>query len=355
MAFRSSSRGVSVRVVPKMPAIVQGADGFEVIKTSGTFIFRPNLNLLPVSADVDNDNAYVWMGDITTSQFWRVSLSSLKGSGPQGDGGWSPVIANPSDGARRVQQIVDWVGGAGTKPATGLYVGPAGLTPTIGDATDIRGAAGAGTGDMLAANNLSDLANKPAARTTLGLGGLAVLSNINDTNWSGADLSIVNGGTGASTATDARAALGVAIGTDVLAFDSDLQAITASGRAMIIAASAADQRSLLVAEQIGQRTGINTQTGTTYTLVLSDKGKVVERNNAAANTLTVPPNSSVAFPVSSWIDLRQMGAGQTTIAAGAGVTIRSNGAKLKLTGQYAGATLTKRATDEWTIDGNLSA
>lgn len=355
MAFRSSSRGVSVRVVPKMPAIVQGANGFRVDKSAGVFTFTPDLTLLPVSADVDNDNAYVWMGDITTSQFWRVSLSDLKGSGPQGDGGWSPVFATVTDGARRVQQIVDWVGGEGTKPATGLYVGPTGLTATIGDATDIRGAAGAGTGDMLAANNLSDLTNKATARSTLELGSLALLSSVNNGNWSGADLSVANGGTGASTESAARDALGLKIGSDVLAFDSDLQAITASGRAMILAASATAQRTLLDAEKIGERNGINTQTGTTYTLVLTDKGKVVERNNASANTLTVPPNSSVAFPVGSWIDLRQMGAGQTTVTPGAGVTIRSNGAKLKLTGQYAGATLMKRATDEWTIDGNLSA
>lgn len=99
---------------------------------------------------------------------------------------------------------------------------------------------------------------------------------------------------------------------------------------------------------------INSQTGTTYTLVLGDMYRRVEMSNASANTLTVPPNSSVAFPIGSTVEVVQMGAGQTAIAAGAGVTIRSASGNLKITGQYAGAVLEKRATDEWVLIGSLA-
>jgi hypothetical protein len=102
----------------------------------------------------------------------------------------------------------------------------------------------------------------------------------------------------------------------------------------------------------GTTMGINTQTGTTYTLVLGDAGQVIEMDNASANTLTVPPNSSVAFPTGTVLNVRQKGAGQTTIAAGAGVTINTP-ETLLIRKQYGLATLHKRGTDDWCIEGNL--
>ena len=99
---------------------------------------------------------------------------------------------------------------------------------------------------------------------------------------------------------------------------------------------------------------INAQTGTSYTLVLGDAGYQIEMNNASANTLTVPLNSSVAFPVGTQIAVLQTGAGQTTITATGGVTI--NGFPgLKLVSQWAGCTLTKRATNTWVVQGGLSS
>ena len=100
---------------------------------------------------------------------------------------------------------------------------------------------------------------------------------------------------------------------------------------------------------------LNAQTGTTYTLALTDVAKVVSLSNAAAITLTVPDNASIALPVGTQILLYQGGAGQVTITPAAGVDVRSNGAKLKIAGQYAVAGLLKLATDEWVAFGNLTA
>ena len=91
-----------------------------------------------------------------------------------------------------------------------------------------------------------------------------------------------------------------------------------------------------------------------YTLVLSDANKLIEVNNASANTLGVPLNSTDAFPIGTQILVAQQGAGQTTITPVSGVTLRSSGGKLKISAQYGIATLIKRATDEWYVAGDLT-
>lgn len=105
---------------------------------------------------------------------------------------------------------------------------------------------------------------------------------------------------------------------------------------------------------VGNQAVQNVQTDS-YTLVLSDAGKMIVMNKATSNNLTIPLNSSVAFPTNTRIDIIQYGAGQTTIVATSGVTIRSSGSKLKLTGQYSGASLWKYGTDEWILVGDIAS
>lgn len=97
-----------------------------------------------------------------------------------------------------------------------------------------------------------------------------------------------------------------------------------------------------------------TQQATTYTFALADAGTVVESTDASAVTFTIPPNSSVAFPVGTLIEVFQDGAGQVTIAAGAGVTLNSPGGLVHTATQYATIRLRQRATNNWVLSGDLA-
>ena len=99
------------------------------------------------------------------------------------------------------------------------------------------------------------------------------------------------------------------------------------------------------------RGAVNAQTGTTYTLVIGDEYLLgVTMNNAAANTITIPTNASVAFPIGTTILITQLGAGATTIAAAGGVTTVVPADSPLLIGAVGGSrVIQKRATNEWLI------
>lgn len=109
----------------------------------------------------------------------------------------------------------------------------------------------------------------------------------------------------------------------------------------------------------GSPPSVNNQTGTTYTFALTDAPStsasqgIVTMNNAAANTATIPLNSSVAFPVGTMIQVPQLGAGQTSIAATGGVTLR-NASTTQARTQYSTLLLTKIATDTWVLSGDTA-
>jgi hypothetical protein len=107
--------------------------------------------------------------------------------------------------------------------------------------------------------------------------------------------------------------------------------------------------------EIESQVEINTQTGTTYTLVLADAGKLITSDNGSSVTITVPPNSSVGFPIGTRIDILSIGAGLTTLAEGAGVTIDSKDSHKRLSAQGSAASLIQLATNSWFLIGDLSA
>lgn len=93
-----------------------------------------------------------------------------------------------------------------------------------------------------------------------------------------------------------------------------------------------------------------------YTLVAGDAGKMLLLSNGAtAGTLTIPPNSSVAFPTGTVIDMTQTGSGQITVTPGSGVTINSAGSATKFRVQYSGTSIIKTATDTWVLVGDITA
>lgn len=92
-----------------------------------------------------------------------------------------------------------------------------------------------------------------------------------------------------------------------------------------------------------------------YTLVLTDQSKIVEISNGSANTLTIPTNASVPFPIGTYILFIQTGAGQTTITPADGTVIVNSTPGLKLRTQWSAATIIKRATNTWVVTGDTVA
>ena len=117
-----------------------------------------------------------------------------------------------------------------------------------------------------------------------------------------------------------------------------------------------DDVDIVVDQQVMAAGTDNDQTGTTYTLVIADaENTTVWMDNAASNTLTIPLNAAVAFPIGTKINVVMEGAGVTTIDITATGTI--NGvvdASVVINNQFQAATLTKRAVNSWVIIGDIT-
>lgn len=147
------------------------------------------------------------------------NLTALSGASSANDDDLL-IYDTSTDTTKRISRSQLAIGLVGDLPFT--PVGIVAATTLATAVAELAVEAGAGTGDMLKADNLSGLANYTTARTNLGLGSLATLSSVNNSNWSGTALAVANGGTGSTTAAAARTALGVAIGTDVQAYSANL-------------------------------------------------------------------------------------------------------------------------------------
>ena len=103
---------------------------------------------------------------------------------------------------------------------------------------------------------------------------------------------------------------------------------------------------------------VNAQTGTSYTPVLGDSvNTLITLSNVSAITLTIPPNSSVAYPVGTILNFVNINTGTATFAAGAGVTIVSNGATSAAPAfrtRYSSAACIQTSANSWLVIGDIS-
>ena len=82
---------------------------------------------------------------------------------------------------------------------------------------------------------------------------------------------------------------------------------------------------------------------------------MIETFQTSSNTITVPPSSSVNFPLYTQILVVQSGSGQTSFITGSGVSLLSSSNRLKLTGQYSGASLIKKDNNIWYLFGDITS
>ena len=99
---------------------------------------------------------------------------------------------------------------------------------------------------------------------------------------------------------------------------------------------------------------LNAQTGTTYTLVAADSGKLVTSSNANPVVITIPPS---LFAAGEQINVQSIGVGLTSFVAGSGVTVTSTGATSAapiLRAQFSACTIVCTASNAFTVIGDLS-
>jgi len=98
----------------------------------------------------------------------------------------------------------------------------------------------------------------------------------------------------------------------------------------------------------------NEQIGTSYTLELSDRNKIITMSNSSSNTLTIPNDSTTDFPNGTKIRVIQIDSGITTISAASGVILNSvSGGSVDITAQWDEVRLYKVRNNEWYVSGQI--
>lgn len=187
-------------------------------------ITASNLSITSLDAITATMGDLTITGDIQTSNYLTAGGTKIDSVSIN----TRSTVAPSTTYSQLTGAVLTLVNPAGTSILAGnLLTTPAlsvsGTSATIGGNYIYR----AGGTDIPVADGGTGASTASSARTNLGLGSLATLSTINNSNWSGTDLAVLNGGTGASTASSARTNLGLAIGTNVQAHDAHLDDLAA--------------------------------------------------------------------------------------------------------------------------------
>ena len=314
-----------------------------------------------------------------TDTYWTIfvsgGLDGTDGSGWTGgsyDAGTGVVTFTSDDGLGFVTGDLRGADGTGSGTVTSIDItGGTGIASTGGPVTTsgaITVALDAGTIASLA---LADSAQQPPSEGAFVDGDKTKLDGIETgatADQTGAEIKSAyeaEANTNAYTDAEKSKLAGIEAGADV----TDTANVTSAGALMDSeVANLADVKSFDPADYATAAQGaladsaaqaddvetadINAQTGTTYTLVIGDRGQVVTMNNANANTVTIPTNASVAFDIGSVVTVIQIGAGVTTIAGATGVTVNGTSAgSVSISAQYQGVSLLNIATDTWIASG----
>mgnify|MGYP003111019668 FL=1 len=95
---------------------------------------------------------------------------------------------------------------------------------------------------------------------------------------------------------------------------------------------------------------VNEQTGTTYTLLAADLGKIVKFTNGSAITVTLPNNLGLGFTCT----VIQYGAGQITFATSSS-TLYNRQSHTKTAGQYGVVSLISCVADVFVLAGDTAS
>jgi hypothetical protein len=166
------------------------------------------------------------------------------------------------------------------------------------------------------------------------------------TNWTSSNPTLASGEIGFETNTGKfKIGTGSATWGSLDYFGTDASVVTLTGVQTLT-------NKTLTAPKINL--ALNAQTGTTYTLVAADSGKLVTSSNASAVVITIPPS---IFAAGEQINVQSIGAGLTSFVAGAGVTITSTGATSAapiLRAQFSAATIICTASNTFTVIGDIA-